>query len=171
MSTPEEKFEKGVALRVAGNESYIKGDYKQAMSQYYHALLYLRNVGGQEEKEKYDPLSSEQMIKIYNNMSAVHIKNENWKRAEECANEVLKRDKDNAKATFRLAQAYMRQGAIDKAKPLLDKASAADPNDGMVKQELARYDKLTKSSEGKEKQVYRNMLQKMMKEDNSSSAA
>ncbi|ORX43866.1 TPR-like protein [Hesseltinella vesiculosa] len=170
MQTAQEKYDKGIELRLAGNESYKAGDYKQALTNYYHAVLHLRTVGGQNQKDEFSDLSNKQLLMIYNNMAAVHVKQENWKRAKDCARDALKLDGSNLKAKFRLAQGYLRTNDLSEAKTLLDEVLAADPNDAMVKQELARYHRLTKSTEGHEKQVYRNMMKKMMEETDAEQA-
>ncbi|CAO3632665.1 unnamed protein product [Cunninghamella echinulata] len=161
MSSPEENFEKGVALRYEGNEFFKKGEYKEALTKYYHAILYLKTVGGQKNKEEYDKRSNEQLVFIYNNMCAVHMKQCNWDRVIQYSKKVLELDKENTKAKFRMAQAYLGKKDLDNAEPLLKEVSKRDPNDPAVKKELARFEKLTDASEGKEKQVYRNMMSKM----------
>ncbi|CAO3630099.1 unnamed protein product [Cunninghamella blakesleeana] len=165
MASPEETFQKGVALRLEGNEAFKRGEYKEALTKYYHAILHLKTVGGQKNKEEYTPRSNEQLVFIYNNMCAVHMKQSNWERVIQYSKKVLELDKENAKAKFRMAQAYLGKKDLDKAEPLLKEIAKISPDDAAVKKELANFEKLTGVSLVKEKQVYRNMMSKMFEED------
>ena len=40
-----------------------------ALSQYYHALLHLRTVGGLQPENNLKERSNEQLVKVYNNMA------------------------------------------------------------------------------------------------------
>ncbi|CAO3694439.1 unnamed protein product [Rhizopus microsporus] len=80
MGTPDESYDKGVEYRLAGNEAFKKQDYKQALQNYYNALLHLKALGGTKEKEKYKEASDTQLVMIYNNMTAVFAKQERWDR-------------------------------------------------------------------------------------------
>jgi len=50
--------------------------------------------------------------KIYANMSACHLKNKNWKRAQETADKALAKNDKNYKAMFRKAKALSEQGYL-----------------------------------------------------------
>ncbi|CEP13642.1 hypothetical protein [Parasitella parasitica] len=78
MSTAQDNFDKGVQLRLEGNEAFKKQEFKQALTHYYNALLHLKAVGGQKEEAKFKQQSTEQLIMIYNNMSNVFAKQERW---------------------------------------------------------------------------------------------
>ncbi|KAI8096940.1 uncharacterized protein BX664DRAFT_325231 [Halteromyces radiatus] len=163
--TPQETFDKGVSLRLEGNELFKKAEYKEALTKYYHAILHLRTVGGQKNKAEFEANSNEQLVMIYNNMAAVNIKQNNWIRAMENSKKALELDGKNVKAKFRLAQAYMQQNDIDKAEPLLAQVLAVNPDDAAVKLEIAKLKKQSKSQEGKQKLVYQKMMAKMAQEN------
>lgn len=57
--------------------------------------------------------------KIYSNMSQVHLKKGNWKRAIETADVALQQNKKNYKAAFRKARALKEQGYFEKAEKIL----------------------------------------------------
>ena len=57
--------------------------------------------------------------KIYSNMSQVHLKRGNWKRAIETADVALQLNKKNYKAAFRKARALKEQGYFEKAEKIL----------------------------------------------------
>ncbi|KAM0746003.1 hypothetical protein T439DRAFT_330197 [Meredithblackwellia eburnea MCA 4105] len=90
--------------RLAGNEHFKKGEYKEAMGQYYKVILNLKGLDGREqlfpmnsagtskdgEKEIEDSKTIHQEIKealtlVHLNMAAVHVTQKSWKRALQCA--------------------------------------------------------------------------------------
>ena len=67
--------------------------------------------------------------KIYSNMSQVHLKKGNWKRAIETADAALGYNKKNYKASFRKARALKEQGYFEKAEKILEELiKDGDPN-------------------------------------------
>ncbi|ORZ21548.1 hypothetical protein BCR42DRAFT_407790 [Absidia repens] len=162
--TPDETFAKGLDLKAEGNEHFKKGEYKEALTKYYHAILHLRTVGGNKQKEKFDAESNKQLALIFNNMAAVNIKQKNWKRAMENAKKSLELSPDSIKAKFRLAQSYLHQNELDKAEPLLNEVLASNPDDVLVRQEIVNFKEKAKSLDSKEKQIYQRMLSKMSKD-------
>ena len=60
------------------------------------------------------------MEKVYANMSACHIKRENWKRAQETAEKALAKNPKNYKAMFRRAKALGEQGYSERAEKILE---------------------------------------------------
>lgn len=57
--------------------------------------------------------------KIYGNMSACHLKLQNWHRAVETADACLKKNDGNLKALFRKGKALGEQGYWEKAEPIM----------------------------------------------------
>lgn len=57
--------------------------------------------------------------KIYANMSACHLKQENWQRCIETADAALAKNGENFKALFRKGKAYGELGFFEKAEPIL----------------------------------------------------
>ncbi|KAG2228320.1 hypothetical protein INT45_011112 [Circinella minor] len=124
---PEETFAKGVECREAGNEAFKKNNYQEALSQYYHALLHLRTVGGLQPENNLKERSNEQLVKIYNNMAAVLAKQEKWSRVLDNATKAREIDDSNLKSKFRQGQAHGRLGNMEKAKELLTEILKKDP--------------------------------------------
>jgi len=58
--------------------------------------------------------------KAYANMSACHIKRENWKRAQETAEKALAKNPKNYKAMFRRGKALGEQGYFERAETILE---------------------------------------------------
>ncbi|GAN00786.1 hypothetical protein MAM1_0002c00210 [Mucor ambiguus] len=127
MGTAQENFDRGVQLRLEGNEAFKKQDLKQALTQYYNALLHLKAVGGQKEESKFKKQSSEQLVMIYNNMSAVFAKQDRWDRVLFYATKANELDPTNTKSKFRMGQAHLRTENIEVAKSLLEEVLKQNP--------------------------------------------
>lgn len=97
------------------------------MTNYYNSLLYLKAVGGQKEKDKYKQRSEEQLVMIYNNMTAVFAKQERWERVLFYAKKAAELDPENTKTQFRMGQAQLRLENIEEAKSLLEKVLSKNP--------------------------------------------
>ncbi|GAA5795774.1 hypothetical protein EDC94DRAFT_595637 [Helicostylum pulchrum] len=164
MKTPQENFDQGVKLRLAGNEDFKKQDYKGALTNYYNALLHLKAVGGQKYKDQYKSSSEEQLVMIYNNMSAVFARQERWDRVLFYATKANELDSTNTKSKFRMGQAYLQLENIEKAKELLEEVMDANPTDTLVKKELQKVAAASKQMDDKEKLVYRAMMTKLAQE-------
>jgi tetratricopeptide (TPR) repeat protein len=67
------------------------------------------------------------MEKVYANMSACHIKRENWKRAQETAEKALAKNPKNYKAMFRRAKALGEQGYSERAEKILEELIRQSP--------------------------------------------
>jgi tetratricopeptide (TPR) repeat protein len=74
------------------------------------------------------PLQADELIeKVYANMSACHIKRENWKRAQETAEKALARNSKNYKAMFRRGKALGEQGFFERAEKILEELIKESP--------------------------------------------
>lgn len=99
-----------------------------ALTNYYHALLNLKAVGGQQQEKEYKEKSNEQLVMIYNNMCTVFSKQERWDRVLSYAKKANEIDPSNLKSKFRMGQAYLRLEDIEVAKPLLEEVLKENPN-------------------------------------------
>jgi len=76
--------------------------------------------------------------KVYSNMSACHVKTENWRRALETATKALDKNPENYKAAFRKGKAQGELGYFEKAEKTLTDLLAKNPADApIIKKELA----------------------------------
>lgn len=98
------------------------------MTNYYNALLYLKAVGGQKYEREFKQQSHEQLVMIYNNMSAVFSKQDRWDRVLFYAKKANELDPDNLKSKFRMGQANLRLENIEVAKSLLEEVLAKNPD-------------------------------------------
>jgi tetratricopeptide (TPR) repeat protein len=73
-------------------------------------------------------LQADELVeKVYANMSACHIKRENWKRAQETAEKALAKNPKNYKAMFRRGKALGEQGFFERAEKILEELIKESP--------------------------------------------
>lgn len=84
-------------------------------------------MGGQKFKDQFKVSGDEQLVMIYNNMSAVFAKQERWDRVLFYAKKANELDAQNTKSKFRMGQAYLQLEDIEKAKELLEQVLALNP--------------------------------------------
>lgn len=76
-----------------------------------------------------DALQADDLVeKVYANMSACHIKRENWKRAQETAEKALAKNPKNYKAMFRRGKALGEQGYFERAEQILEELIKESPS-------------------------------------------
>ncbi|KAF7327911.1 TPR-like protein [Mycena kentingensis (nom. inval.)] len=154
--TNAEKLDIGKQKKSEADEAFKGGDVKQALISYHSALAYLlglnkdalgavaaapavesSNGGPPKERTEVDIL----VENIYANMAQAHLKNGNWRRAQESAEKALSKNENNFKAMFRKAKALSEQGYFERAVKLLEelkKKSTDDKVTTMADGELAR---------------------------------
>ncbi|KAG9027572.1 hypothetical protein FRB95_007603 [Tulasnella sp. JGI-2019a] len=91
---------------------------------------------------------------------ACHIKNENWKRAVETANQILKKSPENKKALLRKGKGLLGQGFTEKAVELFQTLEKQDPEDAEVKRELAAAKAADKAATSKGLKKFKGFLNK-----------
>ncbi|KAJ3529880.1 hypothetical protein NMY22_g8818 [Coprinellus aureogranulatus] len=113
--------------------------------------------GKAQEKTEVDDM----VEKIYSNMAACHIKNENWKRAAEAADKALAKNENNFKAMFRKGKALGEQGFFEKAEKVLEDLKKKNPTDaGIVDQEIARLRVIDNERERASRKQFKGFLSK-----------
>ncbi|KAI6042851.1 hypothetical protein EDC04DRAFT_862003 [Pisolithus marmoratus] len=154
ISSVESKITTGRSKKDTGDVAFKNGDVKSALRSYHEVVMYLvgidRNAsnalgmgvptassdGSKDEQKNEVDLMLE---KIYANMSACHIKQENWKRAIETADKALAKNPKNSKALFRKAKALGESGYFDKAEATLTEVKKISPaEEAIVDAELTR---------------------------------
>ncbi|KAH9940966.1 hypothetical protein B0H21DRAFT_753811, partial [Amylocystis lapponica] len=117
-----------------GDVAFKAGDVKNALRSYHEALMYLKGI----DKQALSPVTAmtgsvvdgaaaakpkteadEMLEKIYSNMCACHLKQNNWKRAVETADKAISQNENNYKALFRKAKALGELGFFEKAEKIL----------------------------------------------------
>ncbi|THH09180.1 hypothetical protein EW146_g8757 [Bondarzewia mesenterica] len=131
-----------------------------ALRGYHESLLYLQGIDKSGLKTAFAPSAADaaapqektvadiMIEKIYANMSACHIKLENWRRALETADKALAKNENNHKATFRKAKALGELGYFERAETLLEDLVKKSPSDApAATTELARLRAMDKQRE------------------------
>jgi len=150
-STAESKLVVARQKKATGDAAFKAGNLGDALRAYHEVLLYaegldksvlsaLRQSGGVAAALKSGPIDSaaapkerteadDLVEKVYANMSACHIKRQNWKRAQETAEKALAKNPSNYKAMFRQGKALGEQGFFERAEKILEeiiKQTSAD---------------------------------------------
>jgi len=165
------------------DQAFKLGNVKDALKSYHEALMYLlgldknalQSIGiTPKPSTSTDPTDSAKvkertevddiLEKIYANMSACHLKNQNWKRAVETADKALAKNESNYKAMFRKAKALGEQGFFDKALKILEDIKTKNPSDAtLVDQEIARLRAIDDERERVHKKKMKGFLNKAEK--------
>nr|GAT50759.1 TPR-like protein [Mycena chlorophos] len=145
LMTSADKLQAGREKKDAADEAFKQGKLTEALMGYHSALMLLNGLNkdalgmaagadrpaapaspdAPKEKTEIDIL----VEKIYANQSACHIKNGNWKRAQECAEKALAKDANNFKAMYRKGKALAEQGYIERAIRVLEELKTKSDND------------------------------------------
>ncbi|KAG8982761.1 hypothetical protein FRB94_007968 [Tulasnella sp. JGI-2019a] len=167
----EAKMKIGREKKEAGDKSFKEGDTKAALRQYHEAMMYVQGIDksvlgaidqsaktedGKSPKTEADVL----LEKLQSNICACHIKNENWKRAVETANQILKKSPENKKALLRKGKGLLGQGFTEKAVELFQTLEKQDPEDAEVKRELAAAKAADKAATSKGLKKFKGFLNK-----------
>lgn len=154
ISAIESKVSTGRSKKDAGDAAFKSGDIKSALRSYHEAVMYLAGIdrnaknifdmgapaASSDESQGEGKTEVDLMLeKVYANMSACHIKQENWKRAIETADKALAKNPKNSKALFRKGKALGEIGYIEKAETALMEVKKVSPTEeAIVDAELAR---------------------------------
>lgn len=166
------------------DQAYKIGNVKDALKSYHEALMYLLGLdknalqsigvvskpasaddatGKAKERTEVDDI----LEKIYANMSACHLKNENYKRAIETADKALAKNEKNYKAMFRKGKALGELGFFEKAQKVLNDVKTQSPADAAAaEQEIARLKVIDDEKERVHKKKMKGFLNKAEKKGN-----
>ncbi|KAI0264406.1 TPR-like protein [Gloeopeniophorella convolvens] len=133
--------------KAVGDAAFKAGDLTAALRAYHETLFFTEGLdksggvaaamGGAGPAGPMDSAAApkarteadEIVEKVYANMSACHIKRENWKRAQETAEKALARNEHNYKAMFRRGKALGEQGYFERAEKILEEIVRQSPAD------------------------------------------
>jgi len=117
------------------------------------------NAPPQNDEDK-EPTEIEDLLsKVYGNQSACHMKNGNWKRAWECSDKALQKNKKNYKAQFRKGKAQAELGYVEKAEATLTDLLTKNASDAAaINAELTRIRAADKEREKKHNQKFKGFL-------------
>ncbi|GAB4847012.1 Peptidyl-prolyl cis-trans isomerase cyp40, variant 2 [Ancistrocladus abbreviatus] len=145
-------------IKAFGNEKYKKQDYKMALRKYRKAMRYLDVCWEIEELDKESISLRKMRSQIYTNSSACKLKLGDVEGALWDTDLAIRDEEDNVKAHFRRGQALMANNEIDTAVESFSKALELEPNDGIIKKELAAAKKKIADRHTREKKAYTKMF-------------
>ncbi|KAF6757184.1 hypothetical protein DFP72DRAFT_891903 [Ephemerocybe angulata] len=183
--TVEQKLATAKQKKETADQAFKLGNVKDALRSYHEALMYLLGLdknalasmgmapqppsstdakdGKAKEKTEVDEI----VEKIYANMSACHLKNENWKRAVEAADKALAKNENNTKALFRKGKALGELGFYEKAVKVLEDLKTKSPGEAAsVDAELARL----KAIDDERERAHRKKLKGFLSKDKAKTA-
>lgn len=139
-------------LNTLGAEKFRSQKFDEAAVLYNEALNTLRTQIGDD----LDPLR----IKLYSNLSLVYSKLGKWSESLHRAEDVLRKDKKNAKATLRKLDAQIHLGRFDEAEKTLKVGLEITNNDQAFVVMRAKIDQARRDSNRARDDVYKRMAGK-----------
>ncbi|KAI0043820.1 hypothetical protein FA95DRAFT_1562900 [Auriscalpium vulgare] len=162
-----------------GDKAFKAGSLQPALRAYHESLMYLQGIDKSGLKNAFQPAPSltdsadppqektevdEMVEKIYANMSACHIKQENWRRAHETADKALAKNPDNYKALFRKGKAFGELGYFERAEGILqDLAKKSTADAAAANAEIARLRALDKERDREQTRKLKGWLNRASK--------
>ncbi|CCM03067.1 uncharacterized protein FIBRA_05187 [Fibroporia radiculosa] len=108
--------------------------------------------------------ADEMLEKIYSNMSACHLRQNNWKRAIETADKAIAQNENNYKALFRKAKALGETGYFEKAEKILEELLKKNEADAAaINAELSRLRTMDKEREKVHNKKFKGFLNREKK--------
>lgn len=132
----EERIERAERRRLAGNELFQQGLYKQALAKYAMSLSYLDEDFMFQLEGRYLEKAEEIKIPIHLNMAAAQIKINDYNTAIYNCSQVITMQPGNVKALFRRGKAKHALGRTEEAMEDLEAAIKKDPNDKGILAEM-----------------------------------
>jgi len=120
-----------------------------ALSKYAMALSFIPEDMLMQLQGFHEEVAWNVKLPILLNMSACHLKLQDWEHAIQCCDQALDHDADNAKALFRRGCAKQSLGQTEAARKDLESAASRAPNDSAIKkhlQALCREEKATRKA-------------------------
>ncbi|KAL3515247.1 hypothetical protein ACH5RR_022149 [Cinchona calisaya] len=147
-------------IKTYGNDHFKKQDYKMALRKYRKALRYLDVCWDKDEIDEDKSMHLRKMkSQIFTNSSACKLKLGDSKGALLDADFAMRDGENNAKALFRQGQAHVALNDIDAAVESFKKALNLEPNDGVIKKELAAAKKKIADRRDQERKAFAKMFQ------------
>ncbi|KXZ44317.1 hypothetical protein GPECTOR_69g410 [Gonium pectorale] len=154
----EERLERAERRRLAGNELFKEGRYKDALAKYALALSYMDEDFMYQLEGHYLDKAEAVKLRVHLNMAAAQLKTGDYNTAIYNCGQVLNMDNKNVKALFRRARAQHKLGRTTEARQDLEAALKIDPNDPELKRELAAVKATLKEEEKASAALYRGLI-------------
>ena len=98
------------------------------------------------------------LVDCFNNISAAHLRDQDYGKAKDAAAEAIKLDPNNIKALCRAAKAAMSVGEFEESNMALEAAIGLDKANMDVQKLKAEYDRKLKLYRKKEREMYAKMM-------------
>ena len=158
--TDEQRIALGDQKRERGNELFKREEYSLAVHSYSRALKYLGSSTS--------PAVVELKVKCWNNISASHLRVQEYTSAKKACDSVLKVDPNNVKALFRKGKVLIAENEFEEALELLKKANSLDPENRLIRRELQVARQKCGESREKERSMYQRMVGGLNNDDTAS---
>lgn len=128
------------------------GNFKEAVANYMKGLSALSDQWGQDVDDV--------KVKIQRNLSVAHSKLQNWRESLNYAEEVLKKDKDDAKALLRKVEAEINLDKLDSARQALQHGLQLTKNSAPFVAMKQKLEAAEKKSRQLQDELFKKMTQK-----------
>lgn len=106
-------------------------------------------------------------ISTLNNMAAIDLKLENWRKAVERTTKSLDL-RENSKAFYRRGYAYMKLNDLDRSESDLRMAKAMEPEEQSIEQAFKELSLYKKRADKADKKIYSRMFERMRDQEEDS---
>lgn len=159
----DEKLERAKLVKERGVTLFKVGHYKAALKQFKCILHCLEKEPGADPETA--EVRKELLKAAYLNISLCHLKKEHYYECTKYCDKVLAMDPLNEKALFRRAQAKMHSNECSDALKDFNKLKEFYPENRATGQAMKTCIEKIKSHNLKEKNIYGNMFEKFVKQD------
>ncbi|VWU50850.1 FK506-binding protein (FKBP)-type peptidyl-prolyl isomerase [Hepatocystis sp. ex Piliocolobus tephrosceles] len=156
--TDEEKIQAAYDLKEEGNELFKKNNINEAIAKYKEALDFFIHADDWEDSLLEKKKDIEIICNL--NLSTCYNKNKEYANAINHASKVLKLDKNNIKALYKLGIANMNFGFLEDAKENLYKAALLNPNNMEIRNSYELCISKLKEARKKDKLTFGGMFNK-----------
>ncbi|CAE1283305.1 FKBP6 [Acanthosepion pharaonis] len=142
--------------KLQGTKFFTQKQFKKAFNKYKQAANLLESCHLESDKEERE--CQRILVDLNLNMALCCLRLTHSTRAITYSRKVLNMDKNNAKALFRLGQAFHQLGQFNEAKKYLCKAQKILPKDSSIQKELKQVKENEQKFQFIEADVYKKML-------------
>nr|CAG4716696.1 unnamed protein product [Naegleria fowleri] len=166
--THEERINTAELKKEQGNEFYKSNRINLAQKRYERGLRLIEDQDPSDAPEEQKQRRNQILTSIYNNLSAIYLKQEQFSKAINKCNKALELDNQNIKSYFRKAQALQSLGELEEAKATLEECLNVCGNTtseaqlqllAPVKSQLTKVSKALVEQQKKEKEMFSKMFQ------------
>ncbi|KAG2382889.1 hypothetical protein C9374_004856 [Naegleria lovaniensis] len=164
----EEKLNSAESKKEQGNELFKNKRFNLAQKRYERGLSLIEDQHPSDEPEEQKKRRNQILTSIYNNLSAIYLKQEQFSQAVNKCDKALEIDNQSIKSYSRKAQALQSLGELEEAKATLERCLNVCGNTtsetqlqllDLVKSQLTKVSKALSEQQKKEKAMFSKMFQ------------